>query len=279
MANSLPSELGSKSQAEDFAASLRAEYDRMREFFAEQQRRFEEAESLLEQEILRWEATDFEASTASPTAGDDYRRRYEMALDDLRGLKAENAELQRQLANAKTAAPIAAHTGHLDWESEKLRILAALEAGVDDGDADRRAERLKIEDVVRATDHILAQKDREIESLKQLLKEGHGQREADAQQTAAIDADAVVQEERLRLQQLENEWHEKVRQAEVDLSLERAKLARERLELANRIPSATDPSQASEGGNAAGDASRPARGRWLARLGLSEADRVRRRRR
>lgn len=49
-----------------------------------------------------------------------------------------------------------------------------------------------------------------------------------------IDSDALVMEERERLQQLKNDWEDKFRKAEIEASLERAKLSRERQELAKR---------------------------------------------
>ncbi len=48
-----------------------------------------------------------------------------------------------------------------------------------------------------------------------------------------IDEDQLVVQERERLQMLQAEWEEKFRQGEIQASLERAKLSRERLELAN----------------------------------------------
>ena len=46
-----------------------------------------------------------------------------------------------------------------------------------------------------------------------------------------IESDELVREERERLQQLQVEWEEKFRQSEIEASLERARLSRERREL------------------------------------------------
>ena len=83
----------------------------------------------------------------------------------------------------------------------------------------------------------VAEKDREISELKQRLT---SQEELAAQQSLsseaveiseAIDEDTVIQQQRERLAQLEEEWQEKLRTAEMELSLERAKIARETSQL------------------------------------------------
>ena len=48
-----------------------------------------------------------------------------------------------------------------------------------------------------------------------------------------IDENELVVQERERLQMLQVEWEEKFREGEIQASLERAKLSRERQELAN----------------------------------------------
>ena len=89
-----------------------------------------------------------------------------------------------------------------------------------------------------------------------------------------MDGDSAVQQERERLKELQEQWQEKLRQAEIDLSLQRAKLARDRAELDERIRLAE--SALAGGPVASGPADRQKRsahGRWLARLGLTDADR------
>ena len=215
-------------------------------------------------------------------SGADMARRYEMAMEDLRELKAENAELQRQLdkAAATPAAaqgPAPAAAGPLDWEAEKQRILASLEDDFDEEDEDDRAERVRIDEVIETTDRLLAEKDNEIGELKQLLETQSTKVGSVAIGAAALgemlDSDTIVQEERENLKRVQEEWREKLRKAEVDISVERAKIARDRAELEDRIrlleqrggsftdePDATDPSE------------KPVRGRWLSRLGLGSED-------
>ncbi|MBN1396069.1 MAG: hypothetical protein JW959_13690 [Pirellulales bacterium] len=262
---------------ERFAASIHAECRRAREFLAENRPRLERAEEALQRCVRPAE----DGAAPATDACDDYRRRYEMALDDLQELKTKHAELQRQLDQAR-ANPAARGGGPvIDWEAEKRRILEALESDGDEGDAVKKAERQKIEDVIHATDRALAAKDRELEELRRKLPHHGGGAPSEAEQAAAveraIDADAEIKRERERLEQLQVQWREKLRQAEVELSVERAEIARQRAELEKR--------KNSESGNASKNMvqgekpEQPANGRWLARLGLTEADREQRRRR
>ena len=207
-----------------------------------------------------------------------------MALEDLRELKAKNAELQQQLAKSRSSAPrpAAAAGGALDWEAEKKRILASLEDNSDDAqegqeDEEAAAERIRIEEIIETTDRLLAEKDLEIADLKQLLQSQSGQMGSMALGAAALgqmlDNDAVVREERENLKRLQTELQEKLRQAEVDISMERAKIARERVKLDEKLRVLEErggDTQVQEGDANRGGA--PVRGRWLARLGLKDLD-------
>ena len=271
--------------ADQFAASLHAERDGVREFLAAQQTRLERAEATLENSIARLEtAPSDSAAEGGDKAGgdeDEYRRRYEMALDDLRELKAGNSLLQDQLSKARATASTLAkqnrspETG-LDWETEKLRILAALESDLDENDSEQRAERLKIKDVLQSTERAIAEKDREIQELKQRLAESAGRGPLD-QMAAAVEQtlrnDIAIQQERERLRQLEEQLQSRLCRAEIEISLERAKLARERAEIDERLRSAGINAAKSAGESNTPEP--PAHGRWLSRLGLTEADRER----
>jgi len=278
-----------ENRVEQFTVSLQAQRELAREFLAAHRARLKRAEDALEQHLRRLEEQAARRTAAASeeqfesVSGDDYRRRYEMALDDLRNLKREQAELQRQLAQARSITnnlpvrePI--RGGNLDWEAEKRRILAALESDFDQSDPAQRAERLKIEDVLQATERAIAENNRETRDLRRRLQQQDRGANAEAERSAAIDQaiddEAAIQKERERLVQLQEQWREKLSQAEVELSLERAKLARQRAELEQRGHSPETNEAA-----AAEQVDRPTRGRWLARLGLTEADRVRRKQR
>jgi len=219
-----------------------------------------------------------EAGNVEPgdsSALEDLRRRYEMALDDVRELKAENADLREKLSKAP-AAP-SPSGGALDWEAQKQRILASLESDSDeDGeDEEEAAERMEIEEVVRKTDEALAAKDREIDELQQVLQTQSSNVGSMAVGAAALgevlDADAIVCEERENLKKLQEEWREKLRQAEIDLSVERAKIARERMEIEEQLRLLEERRGSSaDAVGESGSPDKPTGRRWLARLGLKD---------
>ncbi|HEX5442201.1 MAG TPA: hypothetical protein VFW87_00170 [Pirellulales bacterium] len=233
----------------------------------------------LRQRLAKAESTAEDAGALA-----DVKRRYELAMDDLRDHKKRVAELEKQLAEAPrgaglAAAPVAGEK--LDWEAQKRRMLAALEADNEDAeeDEDRQAERLKIQEVIAQTDAAIAAKNEEIAELRQLLEAQSGSIGSVAVGAAVfadiLSKDEVVQSERERLHQLQQEWEEKLREAEIDLSVQRAKIARERAEIEER-QRLLEEQRAQH--NDAGDSSdgcktgRPQRGRWLARLGLKEEE-------
>ena len=98
-------------------------------------------------------------------------------------------------------------TGGLDWDTQKRQLLAALEADVDDEDEERRQERLSIESTISITDHVVAEKDREIGELKQLLHDQSSNLGSVAVGATAIagilDQDELVRQEREKLAQLQ----------------------------------------------------------------------------
>mgnify|MGYP000269630858 CR=1 FL=1 len=187
------------------------------------------------------------------------------------------AELEAWLGESPSALPSpAAAATALDWEAEKQRLLAALEAEGDGSCSENgsHAEALaEIHEVVRRTDMLLAEKDREIAELKQLLQDQSANLGSVAVGAAAIgellDADEIVREEREKLRRLQAEWEEKMRTAEIEISTERAKLARQRAELEEMLRE----NQVGNGskGNGPGKTEAASSGRWLARLGLKDS--------
>jgi hypothetical protein len=266
--------------AERFTASLFAQRDRAREFLAAQHARLEQAESAIEQELHR--LVNSPASEGPSAVDEELQRRYEMSLDDIRQLRETNAELQQQLATARSAAAKQPQpSGRLDWEAEKQRIMAAMEADNAEDDPERQAEHLEIAEVARKTDEVVAAKDHEIEELKLRLEESIqsiGQAENANSFQQAFDNDAAIREERERLGRLQAEWREKLRQAEIELSVERAKTARQRAELEEQLRAAKGAaSEQPAADDSSAQAAQSLGGRWLAQLGLTAADRQRRR--
>ena len=248
------------------------------------QRRFQELQLASNELTAQQRLAKAEAASGDAGALADMKRRYELAMEDLRDQKKRVAELEKQLAEApRSSAPAAVAAGgeKLDWEAQKRRMLAALEADADDADEDeeRQAERLKIQEVIAQTEAALAAKDAEIEELRQLLEAQSGSIGNMAVGAAAfadiLSKDEVVQTERERLQQLQQEWEEKLREAEIDLSVQRAKIARERAEIEERQRMLEEQKARHVEAADAGDGNKtgkPPRGRWLARLGLKEEE-------
>jgi hypothetical protein len=308
---------GPETWAEQFTASLHTQRDRARQFLAAQCERMEQAEALVEGELRRLREelesqraeterlrldrdalatrltqmdsrfADADGNAASGggdfhTADADLERRYELAVEDIRQLKSRNADLQQEADKARsTAAKLAQQaqqSGTLDWEAEKQRILAALETDCDEDDESQQAERLKINNVLRTTDEVVAAKDAEIQELQQQLEQSAycaAQASNATEIEAAFNADSAIIEERERLKRLQEQWQAKLRAAEVELAVERAKIARQRAELEEQARAARNgsavPPKASD---AEGPTERPAGRRWLTRLGLTEADRT-----
>jgi len=207
----------------------------------------------------------------------DLQRRFEMAVDDVRSLKQENASLSEQL-EASAAAPVeASDSDDMGWQAQKKRLLAELNAE-DAGQAtpQRREERTTIEGTISITDRVVGKKDREIADLKAQLQtrpaetKPEAQTEADreeALQTAheeLLSNDEVIQTERSRLEQLQQEWKDKFRTAELEISVQRATLAREQAKLEEKL--AFMESQAA---NIEKSDGKP-KHRWLSALGLSD---------
>jgi len=292
----------------NFARTLQAQHCRVREFLQAQRDRWRQITSHFTRQIetLQAEVHALQATNeglraellARPTTGDssevaeDASRRYQMALDDIRDLKARNAELQRQLTETQSAtarrgaAALPADSGG-DWEAQKRRLMAELESD-DQHDAESTDRRLKIEEIVARTDKIIAEKNREIEELRNLLSNQSNSLGSLALGAEALeqvlDQDAIILEERQRLQQLQDECRGKLRQAEIELAMERARLARRDAEIEEKIRNA-DLHRSSADADAAALAptGRPVRGRWRTQLGLTddgppESDRSRDRR-
>lgn len=223
------------------------------------------------------EARSSKAAEADPRKAEDLERRLQMAVEELRELKRDNTELENKLTKSRSsgAAPGPAHSTGLDWESQKQRMLASLEAD-DPEDEEQVEERNTIEGTIRITDQIVGQKDEEISELKRRLEELPGTMSTKAATDGAIaevlDRDEIIRVERERLQQLQLEWRQKIGKAETDLSVERAKIGRERAEIADKMQLyALGQEPRTQGGNTS-DPSKPVRGRWLSMLGLKEVD-------
>jgi chromosome segregation ATPase len=203
----------------------------------------------------------------------DLQRRFELAVEDVRELKTKNAQLESRLVAGASRPSGHADVGGMDWESQKRRMLASLE-GDDGGDADEgsQKERASIENTIEMTDAVVAEKDREIELLRSQLVDAASEKTDTGQQHRQqlddmLNADEIVVAHRKRISQLEREMEDKLRAAELELSVERAKMAREKSEL-EELRNDLESRRASHDPSTGTPGNAPRR-RWLSKLGLS----------
>jgi hypothetical protein len=215
------------------------------------------------------------ASAVGAASADEseLQRRFELAVEDVRDLKKRNAELETLVAAKATGGAANPSVGGSSWEAMKKKMLANLEDEGCDVDDDRAEERESIANTIRITDDALARKDREIADLTAQLSSGTNAM-ADAEQTISelVDADEVIAEHRTRIAKLEHEMQDKLRAAELELSVERAKIARETAQLAD-LKAELESQRANHEVDSAmpsvpGGSQQPKR-RWLSKLGLS----------
>ncbi len=205
----------------------------------------------------------------------------ELARREIDDLKQQNEDLASQVAKHQVnetghAANLSFDAESLSWEERKERILAQLEA--DDLLAQQEAEagmpaeqRLEVQRIIDVTAREIARRDREIQELRTIVEEQSQTRGEVAIGAAAIaqmlDVDPLIEEERKKLRRIQEEWEEKLRQAEIDLSMERAKLARQRRELESEREELKSKLAALE---AEATAPTGRRRRWLDHLGLHD---------
>jgi hypothetical protein len=235
----------------------------------------EERDALAErvEELERQPAVEVDSDTQRQLA--DFQRRFELAVEDVRELKTANAKLEAELAEARQLSHSKVDSGGMDWESQKQRMLNSLSDDFDIDNPAERKERATIEGTIRITDDVVAKKDDEIARLKEQLaasKPGSANAvDSEHDVNELIDSDEVIQQHRKRMAQLEKEMEEKLRAAELELSVERAKLARKQVELSDwraELESLQESRGKSEGKSASGVPKR----RWLAKLGLGSDD-------
>jgi chromosome segregation ATPase len=223
------------------------------------------------EELGQQPATQIDANVEQQLS--DLQRRFELAVEDLREYKTKSAKLEAQLAAAssqsRTSAP---DTGGNDWESQKRRLLASLEESAEAPETPvEKQQRITIEGTIEMTDAVVAEKDRQIAELQAQLAAGDSTF-VDAEHTRKVndlvEADDVIAVHRQRVRELEREMQEKLRAAELELSVERAKMARQRAELDELKSDLEAKKQEYESSGGAPVQGQPKR-RWRDKLGLS----------
>ncbi|TWU47620.1 hypothetical protein Poly51_54210 [Rubripirellula tenax] len=226
--------------------------------------------------------------------------RLRLMEDENDELRQQNDDLATQLANSnirKTVSNAQSSTSDaLTWDERKALIMQQMESETFDADVfvdelqselSEAAESIsetetptefvsKLIDLLNKREEDLANRNAEIGELRLLLEQPCEVRDASVVVGAAaiaqlVDADELVLQERNRLQLLQAEWEEKFRRSEIEASLERAKLSRERQELSNKtaqleeqiehLRRETRQTEETGSGNSR---------RWLVKLGLSD---------
>jgi hypothetical protein len=251
---------------ETFALALKAQHTKIREFLDSRRERWQQIAIRFTEQIARLQ-TEIGALQAH-----NEELRAEAAAERETGKSGEVSSGRNMVpARHGDAAP-----DRGDWEAQKRRILAELESD-DHTDKGSSKRRLEIEEIITRTDRIVAEKDGEIEELKHLLNNQSGSFGALALGAAALeqvfDQDEIIREERERLRLAEDELREKLRVAEIEHAMERARLARREMEIEERLRNLESHRPAAElAADALAPTGRPVRGRWRTQLGLTDDD-------
>lgn len=204
---------------------------------------------------------------------------------ELAEVRQQNADLAMQLARAQMSNyPTTPHHLNLSalnqesmtWEQRKKLILQQLENETEAEDHPGSPQlRVNIEDVLRTTQAEIDRRDEEIAELRSIVQQQSNTREGVAIGAAAIaqmlDSDELVKLEREKLIAIQREWESKLREAEIQMSIERAKLSRERAELEMQIRASADQANSQPlQSNAFPTADNKPVRRWLEHLGLQD---------
>jgi len=238
-----------------------------------------------ERDALAQRIAELESAPApTPTADDqqelaDLQSRFEMAVDDLRQLKQANDDLRQRLASANTDPVDSCDEEAEDWQAQKARLLATLDAE-DRGKISeaRRAERATIEGTISITDRVVAERDAQLAEKETAISDLQRQLEArpagldldelrDQIAAEILGDDEAVQAECEKLRQQQQELDAKRREAELEISVQRATLARQQAALQEKLAKLPE----AEVGREKPSGDKPRR-RWLSALGLKDED-------
>ena len=231
----------------------------------------------LEQEL----DTAIQASVKNVSEESSFRGQIEMLRTQLLESRHETIELRIQNADLTDQADHS--TSKMTWEQRREQLMIQLES---DGSTtpEKQAARNQFTEIIDASqreigarDQLLNERDREIKELEMILTRQSTVTNGLAVGATAVaqilDADELLTAEREKLRNLQQEWEEKLRTAEIEISTERARLTREKIE----FEAATRSMQLkSDEVDASKDCQRSQQEplgrprRWLRRLGLRE---------
>jgi len=197
-----------------------------------------EAEIASLQTILAASRNDCWQVKGSDSDADTAKLAFELA-----DLKQQNSDLASQLAEAQSGLHNPPHLclstlnqESMTWEQRKKLIMQQFEdESAAEGHTEHSHNRIEAEDVLRTTQVEIDRRDKEIAELKSIVEQQSNTREGVAIGAAAIaqmlDSDELVKLEREKLAAIQREWEGKLREAEIQISTERARLSRERADL------------------------------------------------
>ena len=209
-------------------------------------------------------------------------------------LEQQKEDLASRLASHNVEASVGADNSSSDetlsWEERKELMLRQMEE--DSFDAESFIDSLNTADEETPLDPVqyvkqlqeeldrrgeeLEDRQNQIHELQHLLDQQSETRDGGlaigaAAITGMFDSDELVREERERLQHMQEEWEEKFRQAEIEASLERAKLSRERQEVARKMAELEEQLAHAKRDSRHGSSDEDGTSRrWLAKLGLAD---------
>lgn len=233
--------------------------------------RLKEKVKLLEDEIGSSIGTGSEAELKKQLAA--VRNELMDARHEVVDVRLQCNELASRLA--KFQDPSTVNHDAISWEERKHALLKMLEEQ-DQQELSSAENVIEMKQILEETSVQIQIREKEIADLKSLLEQqsiaANGFAVGAAAVANLVDADEIVAEERQRLKELQLQWEQKQRQGEIEMSLERAKLARERLEIQDKLQQLEAErdlvKRATE--NASQPSPAPHKGRWWARLGLKD---------
>ena len=206
----------------------------------------------------------------------------------------QNEELASKVAHEDVQRSVSQSGGDsqtLSWEERKLQILEQMEddsfdaeefistlksnppaktesVQVDVNDCESPAQFVEaLHDELQRMGELILRHEEETRELQQLLRQEESNENPDPV-AAAIDQDEVIQQERENLRQLKAEWEERFRKTEIEASLERAKMSRERTEMQQENERLKGVVEDLRRQVESTDSETVASTRWMAKLGL-----------
>ena len=222
------------------------------------------------------------AATPNPEANElrlqiEYLRSQVLqARSESSSLKMQCEELVARLASLKGPTSNERNAA-LSWEERKRELLEQLETESSNESGGNPSIDAEMQRMLAERNQELVSREQEIRELRNLVEQQSISQNGLAIGAAAVadvvEADDIIIAERMKLREMQHDWEQKQRQSEIEMSLERAKLAREHLELQDKLRELQQLQKGSgtnEGNASSEKSSTKQRGNWFARLGLKD---------